>query len=613
MPRWLSGWNIAIVGKVALVLLALVTVTQQESWSAERELRWVSPSKISTLGAYVSPQDSKLDATLGDSINRGIATDRKSAAKYEVATRTPSRAQSKSKSTWKTIGTARSRTASKPTPSAKNKKKPDGKTSPLGKWLTPEDFVISPKVDGALATDDSPMVSVTDAPAKKLTRSASAKKVTRSAPAKKLTPTKSRPKTAAPPKKSRAPSERLAVRVRHREIRKAPRNSPVQETMHPTEWQKDDRKRPTEPPVKNLPTPDRDVPDEASPAVVDDLPPLSKSQIRLRTKIRRVLAHYYNRPLNTGDRGPWELMHSMLSFEVNTKVLRGGPRGKPVSLVGWMCFNQPCRQRTLMYVNDGGELRVRVAPALQGHRGQLLSLLAQSKVRSDYPMRVEGHDLSVADLVDMEKRTCYPRTELSFKLIGLMHYLPSDSQWVNDEGMEWDMRRLVSEELRQPIRGAACGGTHRLVGLTLAYKEREQRGEPVDGEYLQAKRFVAKYQQYAYRMQNSDGSLSTEWFRGPGNKGDIDRKLQTTGHLLEWLLYAATEKELKNSRTMKAANYLANIMYSNRNKKKWDAGIQSHAIHALLLYDRLVFGPHNGQEDAPMASKTKRSSSRSRR
>src|SRR5690606_4430410 len=143
------------------------------------------------------------------------------------------------------------------------------------------------------------------------------------------------------------------------------------------------------------------------------------------------------------------------------------------------------------------------------------------------------------------------------KLIGLMHYLSSDSNWVNDQGMQWSIPKLVSEELSQPIRGAACGGTHRLSGLTLAYKTRIRRNEPVDGEYLRAQRFVSQYQQYAYRMQNSDGSFSTQWFQGRGNENSVDRKLKTTGHILEWLLYASTEKELHHVRTTRAVNYLA--------------------------------------------------------
>ena len=323
-----------------------------------------------------------------------------------------------------------------------------------------------------------------------------------------------------------------------------------------------------------------------------DLPPLTNSQKNLRTKVRRVLAQYYNRPLNTRDHSPWEVMHAVLAFEVHSKVLEGGPKGKPITAVGWLCYNRSCKKRSLMYVNQEERLSVRVGPALQGHRGQLMAMLAQAKVSPNYPMLVEDQEFTIQDLIRMEMDSCYPRTELTFKLIGLSHYLESETTWVNDQGMNWDIPRLIKEEMRQPIRGAACGGTHRLSGLTLAFKNREKRGEPVDGEYLKAQKFVKKYQQYAYRLQNRDGSLSTEWFRGKGDEKDLDRRLKTTGHTLEWLLYAATEKELRHWRTTKAVNYLSNLLYSNR-YREWDSGILGHAIHALFLYDRLMFQPYD--------------------
>lgn len=358
-------------------------------------------------------------------------------------------------------------------------------------------------------------------------------------------------------------------------------------------------------PSPNIPAPPAAPSKAASPADAGPLPPLSRSQEKLRDKIRGVLAHYYKRPLNTRDRSPWEIMHAMLAYEVHSKVLQGGPRGDPITAVGWLCFNQDCKRRSLMYVNDQHKLRVRVGPALQGHRGQLLAMLGQAKVSRDYPMRVDEQDFTVADLVRMEMETCYPRTELTFKLIGLIHYLDTSTTWINDQGMQWDIPRLISEELRQPVRGAACGGTHRLAGLTLAYKTREQRGEPVDGEYRRAQQFVRRYQQYAYRLQNGDGSFSTEWFRGEGNEQSLDRKLKTTGHLLEWLLYAASERELQHWRTRKATNYLANILHTNRSKD-WEAGPLGHAIHALLLYDRLVFEAYDSPATQPLAAKPDR-------
>jgi hypothetical protein len=192
----------------------------------------------------------------------------------------------------------------------------------------------------------------------------------------------------------------------------------------------------------------------------------------------------------------------------------------------------------------------------------------------------------------MEKQTCYPRTELTFKLIGLQRYLDMDAQWMNDQGMAWDFPTMIREEMRQPVRTAACGGTHRLSGLILTAKKYQRTGKPLDGAYAEAARFVANYQNYAYRLQNPDGSFSTEWFKGPGAEEDIDRRLKTTGHQLEFLIYAANEKQLTYYRTVKAVNYLANIMWANRDRD-WEAGPLGHAVHALVLYDRLVFVPHD--------------------
>jgi hypothetical protein len=347
---------------------------------------------------------------------------------------------------------------------------------------------------------------------------------------------------------------------------------------------------PTDP--KNYEEPEESAPAAARPR------PITKNQRLLRDKVRRVLKYYYNRPLNTGDRSPWEVMHAMLAFEVHSRVLQGGPNGDPITAVGWLCFNQPCKNRTLMYLNEDDDLRVKVGPALQGHHGQLLALLAQARVRSDYPLKVDGKDFTVADLIEVEKETCYPRTELTFKLIGLQRYLPIDAKWVNDQGMAWDFPTLVSEEMRQPVRTAACGGTHRLAGLAMAVKRQRASGLPVDGVYAEAAQFVANYQNYAYRLQNPDGSFSTEWFKGPGAEADIDRRLKTTGHMLELLLYAGSEEQLQNYRTVRAVNYLTNIMYANRDRD-WEAGPLGHAIHALVLYDRMAFARYDQPQAAP--------------
>ena len=543
LPRWLPQYGLRSTVICALGTVVLVTVQYARATGDDSGLSFRSPS---TLDAHVPQQNLDLQTTVIDFLGSGDLASHK---KAPVATpqASPSRSTSPDKSALP------NNEANLPSKSAR--------TSPFRKWVAPQK---SSPLSGQPATGAD----------------------------------KASSKLANEPTE---PTDRVALRStrRHRPPRQVPKAKAKEREPLPANT-------PAEP------TPDMPVPSktaiEAAPAKeVVDSRPLSRSQRNLRTKVRRVLTHYYGRPLNTLDRSPWEVMHAMLAYEIHSKVLQGGPQGKPITAVGWLCFNQSCKRRSLMYINDEGKIRVRVGPALQGHRGQLIAMLAQSDVNREYPLRVEKQDYTVADLIQMEMETCYPRSELTFKLIALMHYLDSDATWMNDQGMEWSIPRLISEELRQPVRGAACGGTHRLSGLTLAYKTRENRGEPVEGEYLRAKKFVRKYQQYAYRLQNGDGSFSTEWFRGPGNEESLDRKLKTTGHLLEWLLYAADEKELNYWRTAKATNYLANIMINNRNKD-WEAGPLGHAIHALLLYDRMIFEPHDPPNSQPLATELRRSS-----
>ncbi len=340
-------------------------------------------------------------------------------------------------------------------------------------------------------------------------------------------------------------------------------------------------------------------PPKPAPAEAAPPPPLTRQLTSLRTRLRSVLKGYYRKTLNSRDHDPWEAMHGMLAYGVQSRIHQGGPKGESITMVGWLCYNKPCKGQSLLYVNPEGEVRAKYGVGLQGHLGQLLAMLAQCHVSSDYPIHVGKNEFTIHDLIEAEKKTCYPKSELTFKLIALQHYIDLNDKWVNDQGLEWDMPRLVREELAQPIRGAACGGTHRLSGLSLAVKTRVRRGEPLDGEYARAAEFVKKYQQYAFRLQNRDGSLSTSWFRGAGDDDDLDRRIKTTGHILEWLCYSLSDEELRDQRTIRAVTYLTNLMYSNYDNE-WEVGPRSHATHALLLYDERVFQPFD--EGGPVAS-----------
>jgi hypothetical protein len=336
----------------------------------------------------------------------------------------------------------------------------------------------------------------------------------------------------------------------------------------------------------------QDEPEQTTLPAARPLPPLTRQLVGLRSRVRSVLNGYFRKTLNSRDHDPWEVMHGMLAYGVKSRVRQGGPRGDLITSVGWLCYNKPCKGQTMMHVTRDGELRAKYGVGLQGHLGQLLAMLAQCHVSEEYPIRVGRGEFTIRDLIESEKKTCYPKSELTFKLLAFQYYLDLNEKWVNDQGLEWDFPRLIREELAQPMRGAACGGTHRLSALSLTVKARLRRGEPLDGEYARAAEFVEKHHKYAFRLQNRDGSLSTSWFNGRGDESDIDRRIKTTGHILEWLCYSLSDEELRDQRTIRAVTYLANLMYSNYNNE-WEVGPMCHATHALLLYDERVFQPYD--------------------
>jgi hypothetical protein len=323
---------------------------------------------------------------------------------------------------------------------------------------------------------------------------------------------------------------------------------------------------------------------------------LSPEMRQLREEIRECLSHYYIRPENVAARSPWACMHAMIAYGVDSNLIVNNQR---VNAIGYLNYNGNCNGQQLFYT-QGGKLQARIGPGVQGHAGQYLAMLAQSRVKANFPIKVDTEDFTVADLIEHEKLTCRPNTELTFKLIALTHYLRSDDSWTSNDGQSWDIPRLIKEELNQKIVGAACGGTHRLMGFSYAVRKREQRGEVIEGQWLRAKKFLESYHAYTFRLQNPDGSFSTEWFVGRADNGPPGRRLETTGHITEWLSYSLSKEELTSPEMVKSVSYLTKLLYEHRNTK-WNIGPMGHGLHALSTFDERVFGGEPGKRAEQLA------------
>ena len=321
-------------------------------------------------------------------------------------------------------------------------------------------------------------------------------------------------------------------------------------------------------------------------------PQFTGEQLAQKRAIERCLSIYYAIQVDADVLRPWSIMHGLIAYGDETLIRTKGQR---VSAIEYLCANGIGDDRRLLQVING-KLSTNVGRGFQGHEGQLLAMLAQADVSPDVPMTVDGQAFKVSDLIKHEMTTCKSGSELTFKLLALSHYIDSDAAWQNNTGQQWDFTRLLTEELNSPIdETTSCGGTHRLMAVSRAVVNRQEQQKPVDGVWASAEKYIKDFRKFAFTFQNPDGSFSTQWFRSREYETDINRRLYTTGHVLEWLVYSSSNEQLRDPRISRCVDYVVNLMMTAPGYQL-DVGPRGHALHALRMYEARVFGSSNHRQ-----------------
>ena len=165
--------------------------------------------------------------------------------------------------------------------------------------------------------------------------------------------------------------------------------------------------------------------------------------------------------------------------------------------------------------------------------------------------------------------------------------------WTNDRGENLKFDDVVRYELDQPINSAACGGTHRLFGLTWAYHLHMEKGGKKEGVWLDVVKKIDEQAKRAKQYQNADGSFSTKYMAGPGKASDLQAKISSSGHVLEWLALALPDAELKEKWVENAADAVASMIADSADQAIESGGLY-HATHGLQIYHTRRFGPVPG-------------------
>jgi hypothetical protein len=310
---------------------------------------------------------------------------------------------------------------------------------------------------------------------------------------------------------------------------------------------------------------------------------------RLRRRIEEAVKNVRQRDLLTTN-SFWTVFHGLLGLGPDTELLNPETRQ---------------RMRALDYICAGGEVRglrflptahgldVQTGPFMvgQGHQDQFVAEMAQWGMPAERKFLVGGREYTFLDFVrhSQARARVSANQELSWAIIVVGQYLGTNVSWTNEHGEKLHFDELIRYEVEAPIESAACGGTHRLFGLSWAYHLHLRNGGKTEGVWKQVAARTAEYRDRARQYQNGDGTFSTSFFRERGNAPDKQLRVNTTGHTLEWLALALTDEELKAPWVEAAANALA-LTILDLQGSPVEGGSVYHAAHGLLIYHARVYG-----------------------
>ncbi len=328
--------------------------------------------------------------------------------------------------------------------------------------------------------------------------------------------------------------------------------------------------------------------------------PLMKLVYETREAQRRRL-------LSTDEHTPWQIMHGMLALREEFLIRHNG---QPVNCLEWIQAgptfeNESWFEKTQVRVLTGrgsnnyemmtvGRGHPYNKPyAFEGHINQFVAILSMSGVPLESQFNTPQGPVSMHDMLTYAKMTVNEKEEVTWTLWALSRYLPSDAEWINAQGEKWSIERLVKIEVGKSLQGAPCGGTHGLFALAHARNVYLRSGKPLVGVWLEAEHKIRRYIQTARMQQNGNGTLSSNYFRGREYKQDFDKRMASSGHLLEFLMMALPSQELNAPWVRRAIEATSNDLMINR-KSFVSCSPLYHATSALSIYlDRVTAAAPN--------------------
>jgi hypothetical protein len=307
----------------------------------------------------------------------------------------------------------------------------------------------------------------------------------------------------------------------------------------------------------------------------------------LRDRLDRVIAFTRDRHLNPSVNNAWQIMHGVLAYGYDMQM---NIDGKVMPGLQWILDDGKFGGWNLVPAEKG--VRSVMDPGTkigQGHEDQWLGYLSQAKVSPETPIVIKGQKFKVSDLIEQSKWDVRDGMEATWTLMALATLIPLDSKWTAKDGNEWTIERIVGMEAAQDLTHSACGGSHRLYGLSIALDRFRREGGKVAGGWLAAEQKINDSIAKAKAFQQPDGGFSANFFTRAATDADIGNRINSTGHTLEFLAVALSDKELAEPWMVRAVEFLCSRLEMTKDREVECGGLY-HAAHGLQIYRQRRFG-----------------------
>jgi hypothetical protein len=287
----------------------------------------------------------------------------------------------------------------------------------------------------------------------------------------------------------------------------------------------------------------------------------------------------------------WTVFHGILGLGPEITLL-DEETGKQIKAIDQISTGIGIRGLVFIPSKYGLDVETQVGTGVgQGHQDQFVAEMVEWGIPASRPVTLNGAPFTFADFFSHSKMraSLTKNQELSWAIVIIGKIFGTDHEWTNMFGERLSYEDVVRYELNQPIDNAACGGTHRLFGLSWANQLHRAKGGQPTGVWKDCQDKLALYKSNARKFQHADGSFSTAYVSKAEDSPVLQARIGSTGHTLEWLALELSDEEIRQGWVEQAASALSQMIIENQGNPL-DSGALYHAVHGLYMYRARVCG-----------------------